>query len=51
MEGGTTLGAKEGGRVERRPRRPLAEATSRTDQQRAAGRGLMDYNSCMKGAM
>ena len=25
--------------VERRPRRPLAEATSRTDQQRAAGRG------------
>ena len=41
MEGGTTLGGSGQRReaVERRPRRPLAEATSRTDQQRAAGRG------------
>ena len=38
MEGGTTLGAKEGGGW-RGAHADLAEATSRTDQQRAAGRG------------
>ena len=42
MEGGTTLGAKEGGGLSmglRGAHADLAEATSRTDQQRAAGRG------------
>ena len=38
MEGGTTLGAKEGGGL-RGAHADRAEATSRTDQQRAAGRG------------
>ena len=39
MEGGTTLGAKEEGGGLRGAHADLAEATSRTDQQRAAGRG------------